>query len=733
MDIAFIGEKDQFVVIYLDDITVFSRSDKEHCCHLRKVFLKCRRFGLSLNPKKSLFAMKEGKLLGHIVSAEGVRIDPSRVEAIQTLSFPRSKKEVQAFLGKINFLRRFVSNFVELVKHITSMLRKGNEVKWTAEPRESFIQIKKALTEAPVLISPDYSKDFLIFSFASFDTVATVLLQKNEEGREQPISFFSKALRDAEARYEIMEKQAYALVKALKAFRVYVLHSRITAYVPSASVKDILIQPDIDGRRGKWIAKILEFDLEIKPTKLIKGQGLAKLLAESNCEALGISSINACSENQQAKSSNKGSQGDLSLAECTWYKDILYFLQELRPPDGMGKSKARDLKLKVVRYCLVDRVLYWKDPLGVFLRCLNPQEAQRVMFDFHSGLCGGHHFWKTTAHKILRAGYYWPTLFADVCRGIRACIKCQKFSGKQQLKSLPLKPVVVSAPFQQWGLDFIGEIHPPSSGQHRWILTATDYFTKWIEAAPTRSTSHKVIISFLEDIIARFGYPSRIVTDNAASFRSGPLVKFCEQFEISLVHSTPYYPQGNGLAESSNKGLIKLIKRLLEDNKRAWDSKLKFALWADRVTTKRSLNTSPFQLVYGTEVVFPTQLALSVAKFFQDLKGEPDHMVRRIHQMVEVQQIREQVMNRAYSHQQKIKQTFDRKSREKDFELGDLVLKWDASRQDRGKHNKFDALWIGPFRISEVFSNNTYRLQDLEGKEVFNGPVNGHFLKKCFF
>jgi hypothetical protein len=182
MDIAFIGEKDKFVVIYLDDITVFSRSDREHCSHLRKVFLKCWRFGISLNPRKSLFAMKEGKLLGHIVSKGGVRIDPSRVEAIQTLSLPISKKEVQAFLGKINFLRRFVSNFAELVKNITAMLRKGNEVKWTDEPRESFIQIKRALTEAPVLISLDYSQDFLIFSFASFDTVATVLLQRNEEG-----------------------------------------------------------------------------------------------------------------------------------------------------------------------------------------------------------------------------------------------------------------------------------------------------------------------------------------------------------------------------------------------------------------------------------------------------------------------------------------------------------------------------------------------------------------------
>jgi hypothetical protein len=154
-------------------------------------------------------------------------------------------------LGKVNFLRRFVSNFVELAKHITAMLRKGNEVKWTDEPRASFDQIKRALTEAPVLISPNYSKEFLIFSFASFDTVVAVLLQKNEEGREHPIAFFSKALRDAERIYEIMEKHTYALVKDLKAFRVSVLHSKVTTYVPSAFVKDILVQPDVDGKRGR--------------------------------------------------------------------------------------------------------------------------------------------------------------------------------------------------------------------------------------------------------------------------------------------------------------------------------------------------------------------------------------------------------------------------------------------------------------------------------------------------
>jgi hypothetical protein len=130
MDIAFVEEKDKFVVIYLDDITVFSKSYQENLHHLRQVFLKCRRYGLSLNPKKSHFALEQGKFLGHIICADGVKIDLARVITIQNLSIQRTKKEIQSFLGKINFLRRFIPNFAKLVKHITDMLKKDSEIKW---------------------------------------------------------------------------------------------------------------------------------------------------------------------------------------------------------------------------------------------------------------------------------------------------------------------------------------------------------------------------------------------------------------------------------------------------------------------------------------------------------------------------------------------------------------------------------------------------------------------------
>lgn len=134
-----------------------------------------------------------------------------------------------------------------------------------------FEDIKKAILKAPVLVNPDFSKDFLIFSFASEHTIAGVLLQKNHEGNEQPIAFYSKTLRNAPLKYDIMEKQAYALVQALKEFRVYILHSHTIAHVPTSAVKDILTQPDPKGKKGKWIVVLLEYDLEIKSTKLIKG------------------------------------------------------------------------------------------------------------------------------------------------------------------------------------------------------------------------------------------------------------------------------------------------------------------------------------------------------------------------------------------------------------------------------------------------------------------------------
>ena len=153
-------------------------------------------------------------------------------------------------------------------------------------------------------------------------------------------------------------------------------------------------------------------------------------------------------------------------------------------------------------------------------------------------------------NKILREGIYCPSMFSDVHKEVASCHKCQIFEGKRKLLPLPLNTIYVQPPFQQWGLDFIGEINPSSSGQHKWILTGTYYFTKWIEAIPTRQATYSVIIQFIEEsILSRFAFPRKIIIDNAHAFKSKKMVKFCESYNIIISHSTTYHPQGNGLAK----------------------------------------------------------------------------------------------------------------------------------------------------------------------------------------
>ena len=223
------------------------------------------------------------------------------------------------------------------------------------------------------------------------------------------------------------------------------------------------------------------------------------------------------------------------------------------------------------------------------------------------------------------------------------------------MKSLPLKTIHAGGPFQQWGLDFISEINPSSSGQHKWILVATDYFTKWIEAVPTRNATHQVVMKFLyENILSRFGCPKRLVIDNATDFKADALVDMCESMGIQLVHSTPYYPQGNGLAESSNKSLINIIKKILQDNNKNWHIKLTNALWADRLSAKKSIGMSPYELVYGIEARFPSSLGIPIIKLLQEIQAEPNNIQRRINQTIHLQQIREHVYDRPQIVQESI-------------------------------------------------------------------------------
>eukprot|EP00253_Pinus_taeda_P008335 PITA_08335 len=402
-----------------------------------------------------------------------------------------------------------------------------------------------------------------------------------------------------------VEKQAYAVFKAIKYFRPFLLKTHTKVIVPFPAVRNLLIQKDVGKKRANWITALQEYDLEIKPASIVRGQGFCKMLA-------GASQI-------PENSSEEVQTYEVRLNDTkSLYADTIYYLKNGYAPAHLDHTKKRALRLKAKQYQLINDVLFKSNYDFVLLRCLEKTEAEKVLQELHNGPARGHYVVDATAHKILRTRYYWPTLFKDSHSYMRKCQVCQTTAGRQKKPSMPLQLVNIEQPFSQWGLDIIGEIVPHSSKQHRYILTATDYFTKWVEEVPLKTTNSENIIEFIDQfIITRFGLPTDLMFDNASYFSTNAMTEFALKRGFKLKYSANYYLQGNGLPESTNKNLIKIIKRTVDQNQNNWHKTLVNSLWADRITKKASIDTSPFNLVYGKEVVLPTHLVIPSLSLIQ--------------------------------------------------------------------------------------------------------------------
>eukprot|EP00253_Pinus_taeda_P010665 PITA_10665 len=690
MDIAFKGLINRTIVVYLDDITVFSKERSNHLHDLNQIFQRYKKYGISLNPHKSFFALDQGKLLGFIVSKDGIYIDPDIIKEISEIPFPHNKKSMQSFLGQINFVKRFVPDFSQIILPLQTMIKKNSVFKWGLPEKEALELIKHSIISAPALNTPHFSNNFTLYTIASDSSYVAVLTQIKDHNLEAPISFYS---------------------------------SNLQGYSSFLLSRQQLIQRELGEKRANWVTALQEYDLEIKPTKIVRGQGFCRLLA-------GASNIPESSDTDQSETINQ-----INIIESeSQYADLIFYLKNGYAPPNLPYKNKRAIRLKEKNFTIIDDVLFRQNYDSVLLRFLEKQEAQRVLQELHDEPAGGQFRADTTAHKVIHAGYYWPTLFRDAHEYVRKCRNCQTSSGIQKKSAFPLQPVNIEQPFEQWGLDIIGEITPNSSKQHKYILTATDYFTKWVEAIPLKTTNSEAIIEFIDQfIITRFGVPNALVFDNASYFSGNAMFDFAIKRGFKLKYSANYYPQCNGLAEYTNKNLIKIIKRTIKQNHKNWHKSLIFSLWADRITQKASIGSSPFKLVYGKEVILPTNLILPSLALVQFIEENPSSSLQLRHdQILKLEEEREKARIIHVKHQQIIKSSFDSiSSGSKQFQVGDLVLKWDKAYEDKGKHTKFQKMWLGPFQICEKIGHSTFMLQDLSGLRD-SLPVNGLILKKFF-
>src|SRR6185312_17048187 len=193
------------------------------------------------------------------------------------------------------------------------------------------------------------------------------------------------------------------------------------------------------------------------------------------------------------------------------------------------------------------------------------------MGKIHEGVCGSHQSAYKMKWVIRRNGYFCPTMLEDCFTYYKGCQGCQKFGNVQRVPASSMNPIIKSWPFRGWGIDLIGQIYPPSSKNHKFVLVATYYFTKWVEAIPLRNVTSRDMVEFVkEHIIYRFGIPQTITTDQGTMFTSGEFEEFAASMGIKLLNSSPYYAQAIGQAEASNKEIIKQIKRKIDEQPRWW-------------------------------------------------------------------------------------------------------------------------------------------------------------------
>ena len=408
-------------------------------------------------------------------------------------------------------------------------------------------------------------------------------------------------------------------------------------------------------------------------------------------------------------------------------EDIMHILEQGEAPKHLNAGERRWLARKATRYRMVNDDLYCLGKDGVLRRVPLRREIEEILKACHDDACGGHFAHDITSRKILQAGFTWPSLHRDVKYWCQTCDECQK-AGPRRLIAEPQNPIKVYGPFEKWGIDAIGPLPRTQSGKE-YIIMGVDYMTRWAEAIPTNRITAKDVSQFIFDhICCRFGTPLEILCDRGPGFRADLVGELMQKLKIQHQHSTPYYPQCNGLVEKVNGIICKILTKQVHARRQDWDKHLNGALWAYRTSFKTTLGYTPFHLVYGKEALLPIEVKLTSLRILGSQVGSQKEKVhQRIMDLERLQLDREEAINHYSQEAEKRREKFNKKLASKNINKGSLVLRYD-NRFDTRKDGKFLFRWEGPFLVTKKFKNGSYRLQDIDGK-VHRTRTNGWRLK----
>ncbi|XP_057733107.1 uncharacterized protein LOC130948405 [Arachis stenosperma] len=266
----------------------------------------------------------------------------------------------------------------------------------------------------------------------------------------------------------------------------------------------------------------------------------------------------------------------------SWMDPISRYLKHAQAPPN--QKEAEFIKRKAPKYTIIQGQLYKRGLHQPLLKCLRPDQTDYVLREVHEGCCGHHIVGRSLARKIIRAGYYWPTMMSDAQEFVKKCKKCQENADFHKAPSEELNLMMAPRPFAQWGIDLLGPFSP-GPGQVKYLIVAIDYYTKWVEAEPLASISAANCQKFMwKQVVTRFGIPETVISDNGTQFTDKKFKGFLEGLGIKQRFSSVEHPQTNGQVEAANKVILKGLKKRLEGKKGSWAEEIAPVLWSYRTT-----------------------------------------------------------------------------------------------------------------------------------------------------
>ncbi|KAJ4760216.1 Pol-polyprotein [Rhynchospora pubera] len=711
----FQGEIRKIMEAYVDDMVIKSCSGEEHVQHLERVFAKMKEVGMRLNPKKSFFCLGSGKFLGFIVSERGIEVHPSKCQAIANMKPPKTVKEVQELTGRIAALNRFISKSAEVCQPFFQTIRKNKKFQWTVECQDAFERIKEYLATPPTISRPVKGETLYLY-VATSETAVSATLIRIEENQQKHVYFVSRILRDAEIRYPPVEKVAFAVMIASRKLKPY-FQAHSIKVLTDMPLRKALGQLDVAGRMLKWAVELSEYDVSFEPRTAYKGQILAEFIMECTARQTENPKEEVWEVFVDGAASEKGSGVGVEIkgpkGEKFHYAIHLTF------------EVARKVKRWALEFTIRDGLLLKKGYGIPWLTCVGRAKADEIIAEVHEGICGSHQGITSLGKRIVRAGFYWPSLKKDVETYVRRCEKCQFHARVPRQPPHPMQSISSSWPFDVWGLDLLGHF-PQGQGNVKFLVVAVEYFTKWIEAKPLATiTSQKIVDFARHQIVYRYGIPHTFISDNGTQFTGAPFQDFCKGLGIRSCTSSVCHPQSNGLAEVSNRTILEGLKRKIEGSKNTWPEYLDEILWAYRTTPRSSAGRSPFSMIYGMEAVTPMEAVhptLRTKSYTWEKNG-----TRREEDLETIYELREEARVKMEEYQRRMRRGFDRKVAPKHFQPGDWVLrKIEATGTQVGK---LDPVWEGPFEIIKSIEGRAYHLRDMRGKRIPNAWNAAHLRK----